>query len=158
MLATASLFNSKYTPQDGKEYDTKFNNRYVVNALGGKEWMLPHKESAKFKNSIALDLKSTVAGGQRYTSIDVDASKLQGESVYELDKPYAEQFDNYFRLDARIAFRMSGKKFVQEWAFDVQNLTDESNPLLQRYNAQTQSVDVSNQLGRFPMMQYRIQF
>lgn len=158
MLATASLFNSKYSPEDGKEYDTKFNNRYVVNALGGKEWMLPNKEGGKFKNSIALDLKSTVAGGQRYTAIDLDASNQVGESVYELDKPYAKQFGNYFRLDARIAFRMSGKKYVQEWAFDVQNLTDESNALLQRYNAQTRSVDVSNQLGRFPMVQYRIQF
>ncbi len=158
MLATASVFESKYKPLDGKTYNTKFNNNYVVNLVGGKEWQLPTKEGSKFKSSIALDIKATVAGGQRYTPIDLDASILAGEAVYDYDQPYSLQFDNYKRFDVRIAYKMTGKKIVQEWAFDVQNLTDEKNALLQRYNASTKRVDVSNQLGRFPMMQYRIQF
>ena len=157
-LGTGSFFNSTYATKTGKAYNTKFNNNYVVNVLGGKEVMLPSKESAKYKKSIAFDMKATIAGGQRYTPINLEASKLANEAIYDTRNPYSEQFANYFRTDVRIAFRLSGKKVVQEWAFDVQNLTNQQNALFQRYNSATQEVETSYQLGIFPLMQYRIQF
>lgn len=157
-LGTGSFFNSSYATKTGNDYPTKFNNRYVGNVLAGKEWFFPSKAGAKMKQSLAVDIKSTVAGGQRYTPIDLDASIQAGEAVYQVSDPYSQQFDPYFRTDIRIAFRLIGKKAVQEWAFDVQNLTDQQNALFQRYNAANQTVETSYQLGRFPLMQYRIMF
>lgn len=157
-LGTGSFFNSSYSTRTGKTYPTKFNNGYVGNALVGKEWLFSSKETAKYKQSLAVDIKSTIAGGQRYTPINVEASIQAGEAVYDVANPYSEQFDAYFRTDIRIAFRLIGKKVVQEWAFDVQNVSDQQNALFQRYNAANQTVETSYQLGRFPLMQYRIQF
>ncbi len=36
-MLTGSLFELKYTPLDGREYNTRFNGNYVVNLLVGKE-------------------------------------------------------------------------------------------------------------------------
>lgn len=153
-LSTTSLFKSTYVPTNGKSFNTKFDNRYVANLLGGKEWRLG-KKGNKY---LAFDLKGTYAGGQRYTPILLEASRQAGEAVYDTENPYSQQFNNYFRVDGRLAFRVMGKGIVQEWAIDVQNATDQQNALFQQYNSATQEVDVSYQLGRFPLMQYRIQF
>lgn len=153
-LSTTSLFQSRYVSTSGKAFNTKFNNQYVSNLLGGKEWRLGQKGS----KYLVLDLKGTYAGGQRYTPLLLEESIAAGSAVYNSENPYGEQFDNYFRMDARLAFRIMGKGIVQEWAFDIQNVTDQRNALFQQYNPSTQSVDVSYQLGRFPLMQYRIQF
>ena len=84
--------------------------------------------------------------------------EVQFEEVRKWDEAYSQNYQPYFRLDFKVGFRWNSKKVTQEFMFDIQNVTDQQNALLQRYNATTQSVDVSNQLGRFPMMQYRIQF
>ena len=153
-LNTTSIFQSSYTSTNEETFDTKFNNQYVSNLLGGKEWRLGNKGS----KYLTLDVKGTYAGGQRYTPILLNESINQGAAVYDTQRPYSNQFDDYLRLDTRIAFRIMGKGVVQEWAFDIQNVTDQKNALFEQYNSATQQVDVSYQLGRFPLMQYRIQF
>lgn len=158
LLATTSLFNSTYVANNGQRYNTKFNNGYVLNLLAGKEWGLGGSKSSGSRKSISYDVKLTTAGGQRYTPINQEKSQLAGQSVYVLNQPYSQQFSPYFRCDMRLSFKLMFKGVEQEWAFDVQNVTNHQNPLFQRYNAGTGKVDVSYQLGLFPIMQYRIIF
>lgn len=63
-LLTASLFESKYTGSDNNWFNTAFNNNYVVNGLFGKEFYFGRNNS-KAKRSLAIDLKTMVAGGKR---------------------------------------------------------------------------------------------
>lgn len=158
-LTTVSVFESKYKGSDGIERNTAFNGNYVVNVLGGKEWQLgTKKENPKYKKTISLDAKATLAGGQRYTPVDMEASLQNGETEYRNELAFSEQFKDYFRADVRLGLKLIGKKADQEWVIDVQNVSNNENPLFQVVNLQDQTVETANQLGLFPMLQYRITF
>jgi hypothetical protein len=66
--------------------------------------------------------------------VSLPGATLKGETVYDEKRAYSEKFRDYFRLDIRLAFRMDNKKFSQEFAIDVQNITSMSNPLYMQYN------------------------
>jgi hypothetical protein len=125
--------------------------------LAGKEFKLPGKSDSR-KNFITADIKLTAAGGQRYTPVDVQASILKGETVYNDALAYSKKFRDYMRLDVRIAYRCDYRKFSHEMAFDIQNITNRENPLYMEYNSKTGKTEFINQLKIFPMMQYRIIF
>lgn len=150
-LLTVSLFDSKYKGSDGIERNTAFNGNYVVNALFGKEFRFNEK------NSLSFDLKTTLAGGRRYTPIDLEASRAKNETV-RTQETFSRQYDPYFRLDAKITFRRNGKKVHQEWALDIQNMTNHQNMFIQDYSPLSKKVENTYQLGFFPLMQYRILF
>jgi hypothetical protein len=156
-LSTLSLYESQYQGSDKVWRNTAFNGNYVFNVLGGKEFLLSKKESSR-RSTLTVDAKITTAGGQRYTPIDLAASNLVGEAVFDEDQAYGEQYDPYFRADIRIGFKLGGKKVTQEWAVDIQNVTNQQNPFGQNYNADTQEIETTNQLGLFPMVLYRITF
>jgi hypothetical protein len=156
-LATTSLFDSKYKGSDGVERSTAFDGGYVFNGLAGKEFKLKSGKDTR-KHYITADIKLTAAGGQRYTPVDIQASALKGETVYDEERAYQEKFRDYFRLDLRIGYRSDSRKFSQEFAFDVQNITNRENPLYMEYNNKTGKTEFINQLKIFPMMQYRIVF
>jgi hypothetical protein len=156
-LVTASVYDSKYTGSDGVERSTAFNGGYVFNSLAGKEFKLNSKKDSR-KNYISTDIKLTAAGGQRYTPVNLSESAAKGETVYNESRAYSEKFKDYFRLDLRLAFRMDNRKYSQEFAFDVQNITNRVNPLYMQYNTTTGKTEFVNQLKFFPMMQYRIVF
>ena len=158
-LVTGSLYRSEYTGSDKIERESAFSGNYVTNFVGGKEFTLfPNRVGQKTKKSIVLDTKFTLAGGQRYTPIDLEESILAGETKYDWDNAYGEQFDDYMRLDVRTAFKMDGKFATQEWAIDIQNITSRQNPLYQRYNPIEGQINTVYQLGFFLVPQYRITF
>lgn len=121
-LFTVSLFESKYTASDGKEYNTAFNGNYVLNALFGREFNLNQKSTLYF------DIKSTFAGGKRYTPIDIEASRKTESTIwtteYDNTKAFSLQHPAYFKTDFKIGIRKEGKKVFQEWSWYVENITN----------------------------------
>jgi len=156
-LATASIFESKYKGSDGVERNTAFNGRYVFNVLGGKEFNLTKKPNKK-PQLLTIDMKYNQAGGQRYTPINVEKSEQKNETVYIEERSYEKQLEDYIHLDLRIGFKMISKRLTQEWAIDMQNLTNRKNPLAMSYNQETQKIEKQYQTGFFPMMLYRVTF
>jgi hypothetical protein len=158
-FTTLSLYNSRYQGSDKIERYTAWAGDFVTNLVGGKEFVLKsNKEGRKFRNSITFDASLTYAGGQRYTPVDVERSEAEGVTYYDWDRAFEERFPNYFRCDVRIAFRMQGKRVSQEWALDIQNLTNQQNVQSSRYNPSTQQVDYIYQIGILPIFQYRVEF
>jgi hypothetical protein len=159
-LITGSLYDSRYRGSDGVERSTAFNSHYIFNAVGGKEFTLKlgSKKDKPRTYRLSIDGKLTTAGGQRYTAVDVAASLREGTTVYQDTRAFAQRYDPYFRADIRVAFRMEGRKVSQEWAIDVQNITNRQNPAFQRFNRNTGEVETVYQLGIWPMMQYRLEF
>lgn len=151
-LLTTSLFESKYQGSDGVWRNTAFNNQYIVNLLGGKEFHLGKS------GVLTTDLKLTLSGGRFHTPIDLDASNAAGEVVYVDSEAYSLQYDPYFRTDFKIGYRMNMKRISQEWLIDFQNVTNRENIFEEFYNPQTQTIDRRNQLGLFIIPQYRILF
>ncbi|MEZ4777425.1 MAG: TonB-dependent receptor [Bacteroidia bacterium] len=148
-LFTTSLFDSKYTGSDGVERNTAFNGNYIFNLLGGKEFKLG-------RNSLSIDGKITTAGGKRFSAIDLAGSRLRGETVRNTDNPWTEQYPAYIRADLKTTFRLNGKKFLQEWSVDLQNVTNHKNVFSQDYDPASDSIKTTYQIGLFPVVQYRI--
>jgi len=151
-LATASVFESKYKGYSGTERNTAFNGNFVANVLGGYEFKIG-KHSA-----LTSDLRVVYSGGKRYIPIDLDASKEENFTQYDWAKAYEQKFDNYFRTDLRLGFKMNGRRINQEWAIDLQNITNCKNIYSQSYNPRTDDISYDYQTGFFPMFLYRIQF
>ena len=99
-----------------------------------------------------------MAGGKRYIPIDLERSIISSESEYNYDEAYKNKYSDYSRLDAKIGFKLNGKKVTQEWAFDIQNILSKKNIFQKVYNPTTQNIQTEYQLGFFPMMTYRILF
>ncbi len=157
-LFTGSVYDSKYKGSDNILRSTAFDSKYVTNLLAGKEIEILRKDNAKYRKWLTFDGRITLAGGQRYTPIDLEQSILNNATVYDENQAFSEKFKDYFRADIRVSFKLEGKKTSQEWAFDIQNLSNTQNPLYNEYDADKGELKTVYQLGIFPMMQYRITF
>ena len=152
VLFTTSLFDSKYVGGDGVTRNTAFNGNYVFNLLGGYERRIAE---ATF---LTVDLKGVLAGGRRYVPIDVDESMAQGSEVREWSRAYEDKYDDYFRIDLRFGIKLDHKRFSQEWALDLQNLTGHQNLFAEGIDVETGEIYQVYQQGFLPMFLYRIQF
>jgi hypothetical protein len=151
-LFTTSIFDSKYKGYDNVWRNTAFNSNYVLNLLAGYEFKVGKK------NFMTFDAKAVYSGGKRYVPIDLTASNAAGELKYDFTDAYKNKYDDYFRLDFRIGFKMNGKKLSQEFAIDLQNVTVNKSTFTQGYDANTKEIYSSYQQGFYPMMLYRVQF
>ncbi|MCU0443296.1 MAG: TonB-dependent receptor [Microscillaceae bacterium] len=151
-LFTTSVFNSKYEGSDKIERNTAFNGNYVVNLLGGREFKV------RGKNVIFLDTKFTIAGGNRYTPIDLNASIANGYEILSEADAFLEQFPTYIRWDIKMGYRINRAKLTHEFFVDIQNISNQKNVFIRRFNRTTQSITDTNQLGLFPVVQYRLTF
>jgi len=151
-LLTTSLFDSKYQGSDKVWRNTEFNTNYVINALGGYEIKLNEK------SSIDMNLRMISSGGKRNLFIDLEESILAGYAVYDETKAFVEKGIPYFKMDARIAFKINGKHKTQEWALDVTNFTNHKNVYSTTFDSKNNSIQKIYQQGLFPMFLYRITF
>ena len=155
-LVTASLYDSKYKGSDGIERNTAFNNQYVLNVLGGKEWRIGKDK----RNALTFDAKFTTAGGRYYTPVDLEASQAAGTQILDDKNAYSERFDPYLRLDVKFGIRLNSKKkkIAHHYFIDFQNVTNRQNIFATRYNRQTNEINEVYQIGFFPDFMYRIVF
>lgn len=155
-LVTSSVYQSFYKGSNGKEFSTAFNGNFTFNSLVGYE--LRFKPNEKHQCSMTFDAKFTLNGGKRYTEVLIPESNLYGVEIRDWENANAKHYPNYTRGDFRIAFKMVGKKITQEWAVDIQNITNYRNIFLQQYNVQTGLMETTYQTGFLPIGQYRIYF
>jgi hypothetical protein len=155
-LFTASLFDATYEGSDGIERNSAFNNGYVLNFLAGKEIKIGKDK----RNALTFDTKFTTAGGRYYTPVDVEASRVAGEEVLLDEEAFSLRYDPYLRLDVKFGYQLNSKtkKISQQFFLDLQNITNNENIFVKRYNQATQQVNDVLQSGFFPDILYRLQF
>ncbi|WP_294818331.1 TonB-dependent receptor [uncultured Flavobacterium sp.] len=154
-LATGSLFEAKYEGSDGIERDSPFNNGYVFNILGGKEFKV-----GSGRNVIFADSRLSTAGGRHYTPVDLASSQAAGYEILQDDKAFSQQYDAYFRMDLKFGMKLNSrrKKVSHQFYIDLQNVTNNENVFVREYNRLTNRVDQVDQIGFFPDFGYKIQF
>lgn len=158
-LFTASLYESKYKGSDGVEHNTAFNGNFVFNGLLGKEFEIARNKQKKLSiNTFSFDIKTTYAGGKRYTPVDVERTIQTGIPSYVDAESFDKQFNNYFRFDLRVGFKQNFKKFSMEFSIDAQNIFNVKNVYLQQVDTQTGEITQINQLGRLIIPQFVISF
>lgn len=155
-LLTGSFFESKYTGSDGIERNSPFNNGYVINLLAGKEF----KAGPSGKNVWFVDTRLTTSGGRYYTPVDLEASQQAGYEVLQEELAFSQQYDDYFRWDVKFGLKINSKtkKQSHQFYFDLQNVTNNENIFVRRYNRLTNNVDQVDQIGFFPDFGYKFQF
>jgi hypothetical protein len=154
-LLTSSIYRSKYTGSDGIKRNTAFDGKYVFNLLAGKEWKVGDQQ----RNAFSVDLKYTNAGGRAYTPIDLAASNSLGREQLSTDV-YSDYFDLYYRLDLKAGYTFNSaiKRLSHSIFLDLQNLTNHKNIFSQSYDARSQNIRYTYQLGFFPNLVYKFQF
>jgi len=152
LLFTTSLFDSKYAGGDGLVRNTAFNGNYVFNLLAGYERKIGEN------SYLTADIKGVLAGGRRYVPIDVDASMEEGIEQRDWSRAYEDRYDDYFRIDLRFGLKLNGKRISQEWAIDLQNVTNYQSLFMEGIDVNTGEIYEVYQQGFYPMFLYRILF
>lgn len=158
-MINGSLFESKYTGSNGKTANTDFNGNYIVNFLGGLEYVIGKAK----KNSINFGTKFTVGGGKRYSPVNIAASNAVMDVVAQDDKVNTLQFAPYNRLDFRISYKINGKRIGTEIALDLVNILNTKNVLALSYapdpaNRQGDPLIKNYQLGFLPLFYVKVDF
>jgi hypothetical protein len=153
-MFTTSLFNSKYRAADGRWRNTTYNVGYVINALGGKEFVVGKKKN----NIIGINAKIIYRGGNRVTPVDLEKSKAANETVYQDSKAFSEKLPDYFRIDFGVSFRRNRKKYSWIWSFDAQNIINRNNVAARIYNPDTQMIETKTNLGIVPVISWKVEF
>ncbi len=154
IMFTGSVYDSRLQGSDGKWYNSDFNNNYVLNLLGTKEF----KWGKKRLNTIGIGGKITFGGGMRYTPFDTTLSKTHETPVVIDSLRDKFTFQPYFRFDFKFNYRCNTKRFTHEVGIDIVNVTGYKNILRLQYVDASHPINVINQLGFLPIFYYRLDF
>lgn len=152
-LFSQSLYQSKYTALDGVERNTRFNGNYITTIVTGRDF-----ESFKGTKVFGINLKAIIAGGQRNTPIDEEASRNAGYTVWDEANAFSKQNASYFRTDLRFSMKWNRRKHTSTLSLDIQNLTNRLNVFNQWYDSEKGSVQTNYQNGLIPVLNWKLEF
>ena len=153
-MVTSSLYDSKFTPKDGKIYNTRFNGNYQLNLIGGKEFSV----GKSGKNIFGINAKYALSGGNRVTPIDIEASMAEERTMFKTDQLYEGWAGTYMRVDIGFSYKIMAPNKTHSLSLNIQNVGNRENPQYQFFNVNTSEIGVSTQTGLFPTFNYRIEF
>jgi len=160
-LINSSLFDSKYKSLEGVWRNTRYNNNYIVNILGGKEF----KNIGKKQNqTLALNTKIFFEGGQRYIPVLRDAQgnvavDPENDIYFDYSKAYNDKLDNIFQLNFSVSYKFNKPKATHEIFLDLMNLTNRQARMSEYYDEnQPDKVGYITQFGFVPNLMYRVYF
>ena len=150
-LLTGSIYDARYTPLDGRSYHSRYAGNYVVNLVGGKEFPL------KNKNLLGFNARFILAGGNRYTPLDVNRSITEDRFIFDVDNIYGEQVEAYYRLDFGVSYTVNKSALTHAIRFDIQNITSRENVQGFDYNRNFERVPFFH-TGLIPILSYKVTF
>jgi hypothetical protein len=160
-LVNASIFDSKYKSLEGKWRNTRYNNNYIVNVLGGKEFRNIGK---KHNQTLALNTKIFFEGGQRYIPLLRDAQgnvavDAEHGNYFDFSKAYNDQLDNIFYVNLSASYKFNKPKATHEIFLDLMNVTNQKARTAEYFDASKPGkVGYSTPFGFFPNLMYRVYF
>ncbi|MCR1027035.1 TonB-dependent receptor [Cellulophaga baltica] len=153
-LVSVSVFNSKYKTDTNKWYNTRFNKNYLITALAGKEFRLGKNK----QNSLGINIRASIQGGNRYSPIDNQASLLQQDVEYNETNPFTQQAETVFLTDFTVNYEWNKRKTTQRLSLKVLNATNFEEFQGHRFNLQTNQVDKFKEGIIIPNISYKISF
>ena len=155
-MITASLFDSRYCGGDGVWHNTRFNRKYVLNGLIGKEWMLGRNK----QNILSVNLKLTLQGGERYAPIDVEATMDHPDKEVQYDemRAYSIQRSPMLIGNYTVSYRINKRRVSHEFSVKGLNFTGSKEFIQHLYNIKTGKIEVSEQKTGLTNISYKIEF
>ena len=153
-MTTGSLFDSKFTSLDGREFRTRYATNFATNLLGGKEWTVGKRS----KNIVGLNGKYNYIGGLRTTPILLEESKQFGTTIIDELRINSIRRPAYYRFDVGISYKINSKSSTHTFSADLQNIMNRKNVAGRFYDEVTQEIITERQNGLIPFINYRIEF
>lgn len=150
-LVTASLFDSRYRGGDGVWRPTRFDQRYAVNALVGREWRLGARRL------LGANVRLVAVGGERRSPVDEAASRAHEAVVYDETRAFAERFPAVWLLDLTLTYRIDGRRLAQVWALQLKNALAAKDVTLD-YNLAHGAVEEVREGFPLPVLSYKVAF
>ncbi|MCB0703922.1 MAG: TonB-dependent receptor [Saprospiraceae bacterium] len=152
-LLTGSFFQSWFYPKDGNRYPTTFANDFVSALTLGREF------SFKKDRTLQAGFRVLFNGGNRYTPLDEAASLISGTYVGDESQTNSARIPNYFRIDARIAYRFNRPNLAGNLSLDIQNVLNYKNPSGIGYSSDTHTLFFRNHTsGLVPVLAMQVDF
>ena len=154
-MLSSSLFSSRYSGGDGIWRSTRYDRKYIINALMGKEWCFENG-----KKVLSVNLKATYQGGDRTSPVDYDATLSDpSHSIhYDESKAFQDQYDPMFILHYTVSFRINGQQCSHEWSMKHVNATGTPSYYGHEFNEQTGQVEPGAFTFSLPNISYKIEF
>ncbi|WP_282125959.1 TonB-dependent receptor [Marinifilum flexuosum] len=153
-LLTGSLFKSEYKTADSDWFSTRYNKKYLVNALFGKEFLLGDRK----QNSLGLNLRLSIQGGERFSRIDENASALARDVEYDETAPFNMKTKASTVVHTTINYTWNKQKTSHRLSLKILNLTGYEGFHGHKYNIKTDKVDEDREALMIPNLSYRISF
>lgn len=144
---TTSIYRSLFSIDGNNWLPSKFDNRYVLNFLTGKEWQIG-------ENLFNINFRSTWAGGIRNYPLEI----VNSVPIYSTTDGFSRSLKDYIRLDLKFNYTLNFHKTTSTFSIDLNNLINRKNPLSEIYNPVSKQIETINQLGFLPMLNYRLNF
>ncbi|NVO20174.1 MAG: TonB-dependent receptor [Bacteroidetes bacterium] len=160
-LVNGSLFDSKYKSLEGVWRNTRYNNNYIVNILGGKEFK---NIGRKHNQTLAVNTKIFFEGGERYIPLLRDAQgnvavDTEHGNYFDYSNAYNNQLDNLFYMNLSASYKFNRPKATHEIFLDLMNLTNSRGKMAEYFDASKPGkVGYITQFSFFPNLMYRIYF
>ncbi|HXS38283.1 MAG TPA: TonB-dependent receptor [Flavipsychrobacter sp.] len=153
-LLTSSLFKSNYTAYNGQTYEGRFDRRFQLNVIAGKEYNI----SRDGRKILGVSGKVLYSGGERESPIDLQASITNGIEELVPNQYYTHTTPSYFRVDGSLYYKISNKKVTHNFDIDIQNITNRKNYYFTAFDGSDNKIKVIKQTGIIPIISYRIEF
>jgi len=155
-LATASIFDSKYTGGNGEVYNSRFNKNYVITVLGGKEFVFSKKDD--ITRILGVNARATLSGGHRTVPVNEQLSLQAHEIYYDWSNPYVNQNPADLFVDVTILYRKNKARYSSVWAIQLKNATGTPSNYMYEYNLKENIIENTSKVIFVPNISYKIEF
>jgi CarboxypepD_reg-like domain len=153
-LISGSVFNSEYKGGDGIWRNTRYNRKYLLNVLFGKEWRLGKKK----QQTLSLNTRLSYQGGDRYSPINETASTAIKEVVYDEMRAFEKQAQASFIVHFTGSYKIHKKNTAHEIALKIINATGQKDFLGHQYHLLKNTVEQHLEAIVVPNLSYKIEF
>lgn len=155
-MVTASVFDSKYKGGDGVWHNTRFNRRFIINTLIGKEWMVGSNK----QNILSANVKLTLQGGERFSPLDTEASLAHPdkEAQYDESRAFSQQYPTMFLANFTVSYKINKKKVAHEFAIKALNVTGTQEYFGYHYNLNSKVMERNGMSTPLSNISYKLEF
>jgi len=160
-LVNASLYQSRYTPLDGRERNTPFNGNYLVNILCGKEFPMLGK---KQNQTLGLNAKAFFGGGRKIIPLLRDgqgnlAVDPANNRYWDYSKAFENSLDNPYQVLISASYKWNKRRATHEIFLNLDNITNNKGKITEFYDeSEPNKTGYMKQFGFFPNLMYRVYF
>lgn len=155
-MINASIFESNYVDGLGIKRSTEFDQKFNIKFLAGKEYIVGEKKGKT--NFLGWNTNVSYVGGRPYTPINLEASELNKETVYNESLAYSNRERNLLFADVTFTYKINKPKRTAVWSLQIKNIFSNGAAIYREYDPLTQQETTVKSSSFFPNLSYKIQF